>query len=499
MLKFEDFREIRWIKFANRLTQIILSLTLALGLNYLAATHFTRTDFTRQNQYSLSPETLAHIAEISRDPSGEPVVIYVTLPRESDIEGTQEVVRDVDRLLREFEFAARKDGKKWIRIEQVDMFQQRAKAQELQEKFGVKDIKTAMVIARGDRFRVIPSTDLYEWKDQAPVAFLGERVVASALLDVACTPPGKVYFVLGHGEMNISDVDPNEGISDAVTALRQRNLVPEPLVLVGNSVPDDAALVVIAGPQKPFLPEEVEVLRRYLEDRHGRLLVFIDPRQQHGLDQLFYEWGLYADDRLIIDIGPQADTGSGDVLYTMFADHPITLALAQNNLPILLGPARPVRKDLGAPLDERLVVRELLTSSPKSWGEIDFRLSNSEAAQTFDPVRDIQGPLAVASLAERSGGSQIGISLQGGRIIAVGSTGLISNRRFYKLGNEWLFMNMVNWLLDKENLLNVPPQPVRTFSLALAKDDYTRIGLHFLILPAAVGLLGIIMFWVRRS
>lgn len=498
MPPIDDFRKMRWAKLLNRSVQIVLSLTLALGLNYLAATHFSRKDLTQSNQYSLSPETMAYIADIVGEPDSPPVNIYVTLPRDSDQQGIQEVVRDIERLLREFEYASRKDGKPHIIIEAVDIFQQRAKAQELREKFNVNDITTAMVISQGDRFRPIPVKDLYEWKNNEATAFLGERVVASALLGVTSKKAEKVYFVLGHGEMKPDDINPNDGISEAVNALRQRNLIPEPLTLFNGAVPDDAALVVIVGPQKPFLPQEIEALRRYLEDRNGRVLVFLDPRQEHGLDQLFYEWGLYSDDRLILDLAQGALSGGGDVVFATFADHPITRSLAENDLPTLFGPTRPMRRDVGGPLDERLVVRELILSSPQSWGEADFRDADGERSKRFDPTRDIQGPLSVAALAERSAGAQLGISLQGGRLLAVGSTGMISNQRFHVLGNEWLFLNMVNWMLNQDTRLNVAPRPVSTFSLAITKDDYARIGFYFAILPTAVALMGILVFWVRR-
>jgi len=498
MPPIDDFRNIRWVKLLNRTAQIALSLTLALGLNYLAATHFARKDLTQRNQYSLSPETLAYVSEIAHGQDESPIKIFVTLPRDSDQPGTQEVVRDVDHLLREFDYAGRAEGKKWIQVENVDIFQQRAKAQELREKYNVKDISTAMVVAQGERFRLIPVKDLYEWKDGSATAFLGERVIASALLDVASRKAEKVYFIQGHGEMKPDDVNPNDGISEAVNALRQRNLVPEPLVLFNNKIPEDASLVVIAGPQKPFLPQEVESLRRYLEDRHGRVLVFLDPRQNHGLDQLFYEWGLLSDDRQILDVGTGAVAGNGDLVFATFADHPITRSLADYDLPVLFGPTRPMRRDDGAPIDERLVVRELILSSPQSWGEADFREGDTERSKTFDPGRDIQGPLAVAALAERSAGSQLGISLQGGRLLAIGSTGAIANQRFHVLGNEWLFLNMVNWMLNKDSRLNVPPRQVKTFSLAMTNDDYARIGLYFAVLPGAVALLGMLVFWVRR-
>ncbi len=496
MARFEDFREIRWIKLGNRLAQVALSLLLALGLNYLAAIHFTRTDLTREHQHSLSPETLAHLEEIMRAAQTEPITLYVTLPRETDNKEVAEVLKDIDPLLREFEFAGRKDGKKFITLENVDIFQQRTKAQELRERYHVTDTLTVMVVARGDRYRQISVKDLYEQKDGVPTAFLGERVIASALLDVAEQQNQKIYFLQGHGEMKPDDVNPMDGASAARNALQQRNFTVEALTLA-DKVPEDAAMLVIAGPQATYLPKEVEALRRYLEDRQGRILALIDPRTDHGLSQLLYEWGIYSDDRLIMEM-IQGGVSADNLTILTFADHPITRALADYQFSVQLGPTRPARRDEGAPLDERLVVRDLMLSSPHSWAELDFRDSSKTAAQSFDPARDIQGPIPVAALAERSAGSQIGISLRGGRMLLVGSSGLIANRTFSVPGNQWLFLNMVNWMLDKNSRLNVPPKAIRTFSLPLAKDDLRRVGLYFVLLPAFVALTGVIVFWIRR-
>ena len=44
-----------------------------------------------------------------------------------------------------------------------------------------------------------------------------------------------------------------------------------------QDVPKDVSMVVIMGPQKPFLPEELASLNRYI-DRGGRLLIALIPR-----------------------------------------------------------------------------------------------------------------------------------------------------------------------------------------------------------------------------
>ena len=71
-----DFRKIRRLESSNSILQVLLLLAILLSLNYLAARFYTRTDFTRANEYSLSPETRAYLEKI--DPEN-PVRIIVTL------------------------------------------------------------------------------------------------------------------------------------------------------------------------------------------------------------------------------------------------------------------------------------------------------------------------------------------------------------------------------------------------------------------------------------
>ncbi|MDP4879077.1 MAG: hypothetical protein NWR36_04270, partial [Opitutales bacterium] len=72
--------------------------------------------------------------------------------------------------------------------------------------------------------------------------------------------------------------------------------------------------IVVPSPQASLLPEEVEKLRRYMSDRNGRMVVLIDPGRRHGMDELFYDWGVLADDYSVIDDGPDYRAQGGDLI-----------------------------------------------------------------------------------------------------------------------------------------------------------------------------------------
>src|SRR5262252_2041297 len=104
---------------------------------------------------------------------------------------------------------------------------------------------------------------------------LEEAALTNAIVKVTRNTKKVVYFITGHGEPALTDSDRN-GYSVAKQALEEQNYTVQELVLARQAqVPDDAAVVILAGPRQDLLDPEVEALRTYL-GRGGHLLVMID-------------------------------------------------------------------------------------------------------------------------------------------------------------------------------------------------------------------------------
>ena len=90
------------------------------------------------------------------------------------------------------------------------------------------------------------------------------------------------YFTVGHGERNEkgdSERPATARIKGFEALLRAQNFTVKPLGLaegLGQEVPTDADLVVVAGPQLPFRRSEEDALGRYL-DQGGNLMAFLEP------------------------------------------------------------------------------------------------------------------------------------------------------------------------------------------------------------------------------
>ncbi len=488
-----SFRQVRWTRTLNLLAQAFLFVTLFAGLNYLAVNYAWRFDLTANRSHSLSPETRAYLKNLT-----EPVRIIVTLTENSDNEEVSQAFRDVGGLLREYGYATAGNPRGRVSVEFIDVFQRRREAEAL----GIDKANTILVLC-GDRRRAIGLDELYSFANQEKKAFRGEQAFTAAILDVSSPSKKKIYFLTGHGEMTLDDVSPDRGLSSLGAELSARNFAVDSLDLAQNHrVPDDAALIVIAGPQGRFDAIEQELLRQYLSTRAGRILALIAPGYPTGLDDLFYEWGVLVDDVLIYDVGGAGQSETGDLILPALDDkHDLTKSLLAHKIPLRFGPSRSVRVDPGRSLDPDLRVTPLVATTEQAWGERNYR---DRVTPVYNPGIDMPGRIIVVTASERRTARKITdadtFSIPSGRLVAYGSADWIANGRLGVIGNLTFFLSAVNWTTDRDIDLNVPARPVSKFQLSLTREQIQRLRFTLLFaLPGLAALLGVIVYWTRRN
>ena len=488
MLPIESYRTARWVRTINLALQGLLFLTLFGGLNYLALHFHWRFDLSQHRRYSLSPETLSYLHELRR-----PVRIVVTLTPNSDNPDAVQAYSDVQNLLREYLYATQTSEAGRISVDYLDVYQRRREAEAL----GLEQADVVLFIS-GDNRRVVPFNDLYHYKNRRREAFQGEQVITSAILDVSNPVKKRIYFLAGHGEMSPDDVSPVRGLSGLTEQLRLRNFDLEGLDLtLTKRVPDNADLIMICSPQVRFQPFEEELLRQYLSTRAGRIIVTLDPGRDPALNNLFYDWGIRVDDDVIYDTNPEVITDNGDLIIRVFdGTSPITRILLDYRFPLRVSPPRSVRPDPDRPRDTALKVTVLAASSPTSWGEFGYRL---QTAPVFTEGSDLHGPLGIAVSSERVTAGALPFSVPGGRLVVIGSGDIFANRRLGDSGALALCLSAVNWAVDRDDQLHIPPRPIERFQLSLSQEELAKLRLGLLLLlPGAVALLGVMVYWTRR-
>lgn len=103
--------------------------------------------------------------------------------------------------------------------------------------------------------------------------------VQTALLKIA-RDKRTVYFTVGHEELYWKGAaDELSNIDMAKKVLEGLNLKVKELGVnegLAQAVPDDAAMVIVAGPKRAFLPEEIKALQDYRQ-RGGALFINLEP------------------------------------------------------------------------------------------------------------------------------------------------------------------------------------------------------------------------------
>lgn len=492
MANYDSFRAARWIRFINLILQAVLFLSLFAGLNYIALNHAWRFDLTETRRHSLSAETRAYLAELERN-----VRIIVTIGADSTDEELEQARRDITGLLREYTYHTRNSPKGRIEVRHLDIYQSRREAETL----GLDQPNQVVLITDRHR-RVLTLGDFYTTRDLQREGFHGEATLTAALLDVTKAEKKKIYFLSGHGEMSPNDVDRRRGLSGLRDELRQRNFEVASLDLsVARKIPDDAALIVVASPLGPIKPFEEDLLRKYLTQRAGRVILLLDPGVSHGLEALLFDWGILVYDNVIYDLDPRSVTETSDTRLWRFSRDPesgITDNLINNDMSLIVGPSRVVNDDLGRSRDDGLRVKKLIATSPEAWGETSYRLRTVLPAYT--PGQDLKGDLGVMVISERLKPENLDLSVRGGRLAVLGTSDLVTNDRIITVGNLNLFLATVNWAVERDTKLNIPVRPIERFQLALSAEELVRLRLGLLLgLPGLVAAVGLVVYWTRRN
>ena len=328
-----------------------------------------------------------------------------------------------------------------------------------------------------------------------------EETVTNALVKLTRREKKKVYFLTGHGEHPASGDGANDdqGLQFAKQALENENYSVEALLLASKgAVPDDADVVIEAGPQRDLLPNEKDALQHYLE-RGGALLVLLEPNVPGNITEKLAEWGVDAGNDVIVD--PEGVFSSAATTFGVeYAPHPITEKLRE---PTLFNMARSVQPKPDAAKAFTVLVR----TGKLSWAERDVAGLFRDGKASYDE-KDLRGPVPVAvagqldlskAAADAPEGAEAKKSQQA-RLVVVGDVDFATNPLLGQFRNRDFFVNSVNWLLGDVEAISVRPNPTRASRLQLTPEVFTQLRyLSLFVLPEAIAVIGVFVWWRRRT
>jgi hypothetical protein len=290
-----------------------------------------------------------------------------------------------------------------VRIESYDRLQ----SPRLAERYEVFDDGT-LVFVRGDQSqRLVVGTDLRQARSTLRDL---DRQVQANLLPIL-RGYRKVYLTTGHGELNDSSgVDPSEGASLGRVAVLNEILKLLSYEVVdlglgdglGQDVPDDAAIVMVLGPRRPFFEAEMAALERFLA-RGGALLLALDPEGAFTMGPLEQRLGVRYVATSLADeqrhLQQRSDLSDRRLIITNnFTSHEAVTSLARaprSTVVLLVGPGYLDAVE-GTVSTRHFVVSSLATTFADLSG--DYRFDDpGEQKQPYKLVAAVQGEVAEAS------------------------------------------------------------------------------------------------------
>ncbi len=444
----------RILKGTNFAVYTAVAVAIIVVINWFASQHVTRWDLTKNKHFSLSPQTVKLVKGLNQD-----VAIYVF-----DQKDRFQSEGDVLNL---YPAASHR-----VSLRYIDPNRDPA----LAKQFSVRNYGT-VIVSMGDRHFEAQSND--------------EQGVTNALIRVL-KGTKTVYFIQGHGEHDPDSADPN-GYSDLKKALQNENEDVKTLLLAQSlQVPQDADILVIAGPQHDYLQQEVDAIQKYLTGG-GRLMLMADPGVElPDLAKLVSDYNFTVQNDLVIDQNPMAQifgTRPEMPLIIKYGSSPITQPLQRTMTLFPLTRSFEVSKTYKA----GVTVDSLCETTPESFGVANFTPAMHEIR--FRQGTDYKGPLTVAVAADMSGSGE---GKPDARLVALGSSLVASNRFLNFQGNRDLILNMVDWLTANENMMSIRPKPPESQHLNLTAQQMNMVLLRLIAVPVVIIAAGVIVWWGRR-
>jgi len=480
-----------------------LSVLIILGLiNFLGIRYHLRLDLTDSQLFTLSPQSRELVSNL-------PETMKVWLfSKEQNIQD-RELLDNYHRQSNKFKF------------EYVDPQLKPGIA----EKFGVKDYGEVYLEFQNKRqvVQIISENER-----------LSEVKLTARLQQITSSKTAKIYFLQGHGEHPLSAS--KGAISQAIQGLIDKNFITSGLNLAEQpQVPDDAAVIVVAGPQKELLTGEITALQNYL-NRGGNLLLMIDPNTNPKIDTILKDWGVRLDNRLAIDTsGANLQLGPAAILVTEYGQHPITKDFGKN---ISVYPlTRPLEIDSVSGIESMVLLKT--KPYPSSWAESDQKSEKLE----FNEGKDLKGPLTLGVALTRKLSNQTSptptpiptnsptpiptnsptpiptnsptpiptnsptpipinspATAKESRLVVFGNSNFAVDGLFGQQLNGDVFLNSVSWLSQQDQqLLSIRPKEPKNRRIIISTFQANLLTISALFLLPLIGLVtGFIIWWKRR-
>lgn len=314
-----------------------------------------------------------------------------------------------------------------------------------------------------------------------------EQDLTMAILKVTQTNKKNIYFIEGHGELNLEDSQEAKGLNALKMMLENNQFSVRSIVLNQNpNIPQDADIVAIIGAQQNFMEFEIKALENYLS-QGGALLISAETIVDLNVYNILNKLGIKIENQFVLN-------------YVNYAGQ-TAIDPASPTLAAVFSPSSPIVKNF----------------DPKSFTL--FRLPNYfkrmtpiEGVEVDDLVRTNQQTLAFTDLkfkAQTSAGPfSLAMAIQGVfpsskdskkfRLLTFADSDFLSNSLLFQNLNRDLALGSINWLARDESHIAITPKEFKVTKIFLSDTQFGLYLWGFIIPLPLIFLFAAVYFKLKR-
>ena len=364
--------------------------------------------------------------------------------------------------------------------------------------FRMVDPQVSPEIAQRELITQIPTLKIKLGDRSATVNRLDEESITNGINRVSSSEQKKLYFIEGHGEGDSDDKQSPLAFGFLTDALRNQNYIVEGLFLAEHeTVPADAAALVVTASDRAYFPAEIDKLGAYIASG-GSALFLLEPAQNLAVVEYLTSVGIEAGHDVVLDQQMRLFEGvtlGMDPVISSFTDHASVKPMKER---AMLSVARSI-----APVptpNPAIKLQPLAFTATTSWAESDSQRVFENGEAQMDEGQDRPGPVPVAMAAE---GPVSALGAEGDasfKVVVVGDKSFATNQYLQQLFNDALALSMIGWLAGEDQLISIGPRAIRASRAFLGQKQARNVFyLSVLVLPELILLAGIIVWWRRSS
>ncbi len=452
----------------------------------IADGHKVRFDLTASKKFSLSPQTINILDNLKEKITVLAFYKDAQPGREFLKAGLEQYKYHSERI--EYEFI------------DPDRYPQRAK------QYGIENYGEVIVMSDKRREKL---------KDVAT-----EEELTNAILKVTTQEKKVLYFVKGHGEPQLDDMERGGYGLLAQHLIMENYEVKEISLMRTPEVPADASCLIMAAPKTDLFDNEIWLLNKYVLEYGGSLLILADIEVPSTLRELLASWGVTLGKDMIIDKMSQLFGASYEMaIVGKYEPHEIT----ENFNVASFFPACS-SLTLADEMPDEFTGQYLAWSGAGSWAETNLEMLEKEDKSVLDED-DKKGPIPLGVVLTKeitkpepaasdkgnedseAGDNQTDeapaqdkkADKRTAKVVVFGDSDFASNAHLRLSGNKDLFLNTLAWLCGDTTLISIRPKQVDATPLYLTKGQSRMLFfIPVVFFPAFFIMVGVSIFIRRR-